>query len=63
MAEPALKHRKSAFRALRMSVARGPTMAELRGRLKRALREEEGVDHGPLSRAERDELLAKQFGL
>ena len=60
MAEPALQLRK----ALRASARTGPTMAELRARVRLALRDpDDGVDHGSLSRAERDEALAKRFGI
>ena len=42
---------------------RRATMADLRARVKHALREPRGVDHGRMTRAERDKLLSKQFGI
>lgn len=60
MAGPVVKLRK----ALRVSLERGPTMAELRTRAKLALRDpDDGIDHGSLSRAERDKVLAERFGI
>ena len=49
--------------AARVTTPRGPTLGELRAQVRRALREKEGVDHGPLTREERDKLLKEQFGI
>ena len=42
---------------------RRPTIANLRAQARKALREKEGIDFGQLSRAQRDEMLLKHFGV
>jgi hypothetical protein len=39
------------------STKRGPTLRAIKAQARRAMQEEEGVDFGPLSHAERNKLL------
>jgi hypothetical protein len=59
MAEPKFKVRpRKMTAALRDdSLRRGPTMAALRAQAKDAMREDEGIDFGPLSHDERNKIL------